>query len=432
MAENSEKLKAIMKTKHLTKTTAVSGVALACAVVGWLFCAAPTLCEAQVVVVKPAVVIQPPVVVVPPPVVVQPAVIVAPAPVVVAPPPPPPPPPAPEPEVNFQYFHDQLAPFGTWVEVAGIGMVWQPNQAIIGLSPGWRPYYDNGQWVQTENGLFWKSDYTWGDIPFHYGRWTLTPNLGWVWVPDYTWGPSWVFWRHAEGDGAVGWAALPPGALFVNGVFMFNGVAVAADYDFGLHEDCFVFVEGGHFHERFFRMRGREWRYHVERERLHGFYGHSVVRNEFRRDEHGRFVNNGIGRERLEHMNSHIEQRNFEERHPVGDREKEIAKNEHREPGHDEHGKTGPGGSAGQHDEHAKAAPGGTAAQHDEHNTGKTPTQTMADNNHKGLTGNGGSTSGMSKVFRPPTPTTSLAKSNPGTTGAHAAPPNNSGGSKKK
>ena len=415
------------------KRTAVSGVALACAVVGWLFCAAPTLSEAQIVVVKPAVVIQPPVVVVPPPVVIQSPVVVAPAPVVVAPPPPPPPPPAPGPEVNFQYFHDQLAPFGTWVEVAGIGMVWQPNQAIIGLSPGWRPYYDNGQWVQTENGLFWKSDYTWGDIPFHYGRWTLTPNLGWVWVPDYTWGPSWVFWRHAEGDGAVGWAALPPGALFVNGVFMFNGVAVAADFDFGLHEDCFVFVEGGHFHERFFRMRGREWRYHVERERLHGFYGHSVVRNEFRRDEHGRFVNNGIGRERLERMDSHIEHHNFEERHPVGDREKEMAKNEHRESGHDEHGKTG--GAGEQHDEHAKAATGGAGGA-----AGRTEGASLAtrkwilpaDNNHKGLTGNGGSTSGMSKVFRPPTPTTSMAKSSPGSTGAHAAPPNNSGGSKKK
>ena len=253
------------------------------------------------------------------------------------------------PEVNFQYFHDQLAPFGAWVEVPGVGMAWQPSQAIIGLSPGWRPYYDNGQWVQTDNGLFWRSDYQWGDIPFHYGRWVLNPSFGWVWVPDYTWGPAWVFWRQAEADGAVGWAALPPGAVFVNGAFMFNGVVVAANFDFGLHEDCFVFVEGGHFHERFFRMRGREWRYHLERERVHAFYNRSVVRNEFHRDEHGRFVNNGIGRERLERMDSHIEHAHFDERRPVGDREKaaHLADNNHHETGGRDDSKMGartPGG----------------------------------------------------------------------------------------
>lgn len=226
------------------------------------------------------------------------------------------------PEISFQYFHDQLAPWGTWIELPGLGQVWKPADVVINASPDWRPYYDNGQWVQTENGLFWQSDYSWGDIPFHYGRWLHHGVYGWVWVPDYTWGPAWVFWRHAEDDGAVGWAALPPGAVFVDGAFVFNGAPVAVDFDFGLGEDSFVFVDGVHFHERFFRLRGREWHYHVGRERLHGFYGHSVIRNEFHRDEHGRLVNNGIGRERMEHMNNQVEQARFEERHPVGDRAK--------------------------------------------------------------------------------------------------------------
>ena len=228
------------------------------------------------------------------------------------------------PEINFQYFHDQLAPFGTWIDVGGT-MYWHPDQAIA-ANPDWRPYYDMGQWVQTDNGLYWQSDYTWGDIPFHYGRWVLNPRLGWLWVPDYTWGPAWVFWRQAEGDAAIGWAPLPVGAVFVDGVFFFNGVRVGLDFDFGLGESCFVFVGYDHFHEGFFLMRGHPYRFAVPRERVHEFYGRSVIRNDFHKDEHGRFVNNGIGRERLDRVaqvtHHPIEKVSFEERPPVGNREK--------------------------------------------------------------------------------------------------------------
>jgi hypothetical protein len=178
-----------------------------------------------------------------------------------------------------------------------------------------------GRWVQTDNGLFWQSDYQWGDIPFHYGRWVLYPGMGWLWAPDLVWGPSWVFWRHAEADGAIGWAPLPVGAVFVDNVFMYNGVRVGLDFEFGLGEGAFVFVDYNHFHEGFFRMRGREYAYHIHGDRFHDFYRRSVVRNDFRRDEHGRFVNNGIGRERMESAtHGRLEHAGFEERHPVGDR----------------------------------------------------------------------------------------------------------------
>jgi hypothetical protein len=232
--------------------------------------------------------------------------------------------PPPPPEVNFQYFHDQLSPWGTWVEVPGVGACWQPSAAVTGISPDWRPYYDNGQWVQTDNGLYWQSEYQWGDIPFHYGRWILQPGYGWVWVPDYTWGPAWVFWRQDDVDGCIGWAPLPYGAVFINGGFWWHGVAVGVDFDFGLGMACFTFCPYGHFHEPFFRMRGHEWAYHIGQDRMRAFYGHSVIRNEFRRDEHGRFVNNGIGRDRIEHL-TRVEHANFEERNPVGDRNKLAA-----------------------------------------------------------------------------------------------------------
>ena len=227
--------------------------------------------------------------------------------------------PPPGPEVNFGYFHDQLAPFGAWIDIGGV-MYWRPDQAVR-ANPDWRPYYDMGHWTETDNGLFWQSDYTWGDIPFHYGRWVRDPSLGWLWAPDYTWGPAWVFWRHAEVDGAIGWAPLPVGAVFVDGGFMFRGAQVGVDFDFGLGEGVFVFVGYDHFHEGFFRMRGREYAWHIHGDRFHDYYRRSVLRNEFRRDEHGRFVNGGIGHARMEQAtHGRVEHAAFQERRPVGDR----------------------------------------------------------------------------------------------------------------
>jgi hypothetical protein len=227
-----------------------------------------------------------------------------------------------QPSVNFDYFHDQLAPFGTWVQVAGYGWCWHPD-AAINADPNWRPYYDMGQWVYTDNGWFWQSDYTWGDIPFHYGNWIIDPTYGWLWVPGYTWGPAWVFWRQAEADGCIGWAPLPPGAVFINGGWDFHDRHYRVDFDFGLGEAHFAFIGYDHFHDNFFRMKGREYAFHVPRERIHAFYGRTVLRNDFRRDEHGRLINDGIGRDRIEQLTHHqVEAAHFEERNPVGDRNK--------------------------------------------------------------------------------------------------------------
>jgi hypothetical protein len=247
--------------------------------------------------------------------------------------------------VNFDYFHDQLAPFGTWVQVAGYGWCWHPD-AAINLNPDFRPYYDNGQWVYTENGWFWQSNYTWGDIPFHYGNWIIDPTYGWLWVPGYTWGPAWVFWRQAEADGCIGWAPLPPGAVFVDGGWMFHGVRYGVDFDFGLGANFFVFVGYDHFHDGFFRMRGHEYAFHVPRERVREVYGRSVLRNEFRRDAYGRLVNDGIGRDRIERLTNHREEvARFDERNPVGDRARlntprpEQSVGRPGEPGHEQVGR---------------------------------------------------------------------------------------------
>jgi hypothetical protein len=205
-------------------------------------------------------------------------------------------------------------------------MYWHPD-AAYSANPEWRPYYDMGKWVETDNGLFWASDYKWGDIPFHYGRWVRDPLRGWLWAPGLEWGPSWVFWRQgADADAAIGWAPLPVGAVVVEGGIMFGGVLRGPEFDFGIGVDCFTFCEFGFFHEDFFRMRGREWGHHVGFDRMRGFYGRSHVHNEFGRDRDGRFVNHGIGKERMERAtHGRVEKAGFESRNAVGDRDKLAA-----------------------------------------------------------------------------------------------------------
>ena len=194
-----------------------------------------------------------------------------------------------EPVVNADYVQQQLSPYGSWVDVPGYGQCWQP--AV--LPSGWRPYYDSGHWVYTDAGLYWQSDYPWGAIPFHYGSWTYAGGYGWVWVPGYEYAPARVFWRHA--DGYLGWAPLPPGAVFVDGGWMFRGRRFAVDYDFGFGASFFVFVDSHHLWEHDYH------RFILRGDEFHRIYGRSEI-SRLRRDEHGRFVHEGLDREHLERL----------------------------------------------------------------------------------------------------------------------------------
>jgi hypothetical protein len=148
------------------------------------------------------------------------------------------------PPADVAYFYNDLASYGTWVDLPGAGWCWQPT--VCTTVVGWQPYLYAGHWLNTDAGWFWASDYSWGWAPFHYGRWQLHPTAGWVWFPGRVWGPSWVIWR--SGGDHCGWAPLPPHADFVAGVgWSYNGVHVGATFDFGLAVGCFSFVSCAHF-----------------------------------------------------------------------------------------------------------------------------------------------------------------------------------------
>lgn len=189
-------------------------------------------------------------------------------------------------EVTVDYFYDNLAPYGTWVDVEGYGRCWRPT--VMVANADWQPYCDHGHWVYTDAGWYWMSDYSWGWAPFHYGRWFHHEHFGWCWAPDTVWGPSWVTWRYS--DDYCGWAPLPPFATFVSGVgFTYRGAAVGVDFDFGLGADFFTFVPTRNFcdpHPRRFRVEPRE---------VAQFYNRTTVINRFDADSHNKgFINHGI------------------------------------------------------------------------------------------------------------------------------------------
>ncbi|MFY0581164.1 DUF6600 domain-containing protein [Cystobacter fuscus] len=99
-------------------------------------------------------------------------------------------------------FIDELAPYGQWLALPNVGLVWKPSPSVVG--PDFVPYATGGQWVYSDEGWTFVSQWDWGWAPFHYGRWFLSSDDGWVWVPDTDWAPAWVDWR--SGDGYIGWA----------------------------------------------------------------------------------------------------------------------------------------------------------------------------------------------------------------------------------
>jgi hypothetical protein len=132
-------------------------------------------------------------------------------------------------DVSFGFFYSDLSPHGSWLVSANYGQVWQPRV----YSADWNPYYD-GRWVYSDFGWTWVSDYAWGDVPYHYGTWTLDPVLGWVWVPGYVWAPSWVVFR--TGPDYIGWAPVSPS-------FSVGLSGGSYDYD----PNLFVFVGARNF-----------------------------------------------------------------------------------------------------------------------------------------------------------------------------------------
>ena len=188
--------------------------------------------------------------------------------------------------VSFQTFYDQLSSQGSWIQTDKYGYVFQPTES----DPNWRPY-TYGHWVNTDAGMTWVSDDSFGWATDHYGRWVNLDNYGWVWVPGYTWAPAWVSWR--QGDDEVGWAPLPPDSD--QGIDYYADDDYYTDAGIGFHigDDCDVAYGIGPWCYNFCPIvfiGDRDcWRHFHDRRDNFAFIGHTrnVTNINFRRDRAG-------------------------------------------------------------------------------------------------------------------------------------------------
>jgi hypothetical protein len=91
----------------------------------------------------------------------------------------------------YAYGSSDLNYYGSFYNVPGYGMMWQPY--LVGA--GWDPFM-NGAWMwYPGSGYMWVSSYPWGWMPYRYGSWTYLAGNGWFWQP----GNSWAGWNTSPG-----------------------------------------------------------------------------------------------------------------------------------------------------------------------------------------------------------------------------------------
>ncbi|HET9987961.1 MAG TPA: DUF6600 domain-containing protein [Kofleriaceae bacterium] len=95
--------------------------------------------------------------------------------------------------------------YGTWEESEDYGRVWRPDTTAVGVD--FTPYETCGSWIWSDAGWNFSCDYSWGWLPFHYGRWGWFDGY-WGWQPGYAWSTGAVEWR--GGGGYTGWRPLTP------------------------------------------------------------------------------------------------------------------------------------------------------------------------------------------------------------------------------
>ena len=89
----------------------------------------------------------------------------------------------------YGYGVSDLNYYGSYYDVPGYGMMWQPYFA----SAAWDPFM-NGAWVYYPGfGYTWVSGYPWGWMPYYYGSWYYMPTYGWMWQPGNQ--GSWGGWN---------------------------------------------------------------------------------------------------------------------------------------------------------------------------------------------------------------------------------------------
>jgi len=81
----------------------------------------------------------------------------------------------------YGYGYSDLNYYGTYFNVPGYGMMWQPYFTGV----GWDPFMDGAWSFYPGMGYMFVSAYPWGWMPYRYGSWAFIPAYGWMWQPGY-------------------------------------------------------------------------------------------------------------------------------------------------------------------------------------------------------------------------------------------------------
>jgi FecR protein len=79
----------------------------------------------------------------------------------------------------YGFGSSDLSYYGSYQNMAGYGMMWQPYFAGV----GWNPFMDGAWSWYPGMGYTFVSAYPWGWQPFHYGSWMFITGAGWMWQP---------------------------------------------------------------------------------------------------------------------------------------------------------------------------------------------------------------------------------------------------------
>jgi hypothetical protein len=141
-------------------------------------------------------------------------------------------------------FRPALDPYGTWVDDPSYGLVWTPSAEQVGT--GFQPYETSGSWDYADGDDVWVSDYAWGWVCFHYGRWALSAGR-WVWIPGRDYAGAWVSWRVGDDAfGYVGWAPMAPTWGWAGGAATPLGFATPEPWAFSAYGDFYQPNAGSH------------------------------------------------------------------------------------------------------------------------------------------------------------------------------------------
>jgi hypothetical protein len=86
----------------------------------------------------------------------------------------------------YGYGSSDLNYYGSYSNVPGYGMMWQPYFTGV----GWDPFMDGAWSWYPGYGYMFASAYPWGWMPYRYGNWMFVPGFGWMWQPG-----GWNSWQ---------------------------------------------------------------------------------------------------------------------------------------------------------------------------------------------------------------------------------------------